>query len=162
MHCTSAEPSETGDPIGHCQKCKAFNQHDKAADLLHPVTAIKFKKSLLANLRGPALGQMITLVFCALAMLVCSCMLAVFRASNAATWDELCTHGANDGQQPCVTPRTQYLYESLGTWGGFNSSAVIASLPQGSLASEQAAFWISNGKPANVLGLQQGGAPPSP
>ena len=49
-HCKAKETSATGDTIGHCQKCKKYNTADRAADLVHPVVAIKFKKALLGNL----------------------------------------------------------------------------------------------------------------
>ncbi|KAL8720783.1 MAG: hypothetical protein Q9181_007851, partial [Wetmoreana brouardii] len=67
-HCRpEAELSETGDSIGHCQKCKKFNDINKAADLVHPSIAIKYKKSLIANLGGNAVVQMGILMICSCA-----------------------------------------------------------------------------------------------
>jgi hypothetical protein len=45
----------------------------------------------------------------------------------------------------CARGRYAYLKSRFGSWGGFNSSVIIAELPADSLASEQIAFWISNG-----------------
>lgn len=68
-HCRpGAESSETGDGIGHCQKCKKFNETNRAADLVHPSIAIKYKKSLIANLGGNAVTQMAILMISSCAM----------------------------------------------------------------------------------------------
>ena len=148
-HCSSKEESDNGDTIGHCQKCRKFNDVDQAADLPHPSIAIKFKKSLLANLGIPALTQMITMVLCAICTLAISGYLAFTWASVSSYYKRVCTEcgASTDGScgGDCKYPLFDFLQQQIGTWGGFNSSGVIGLLPSNQLASEQAAFWISNG-----------------
>lgn len=61
-HCKDLKPCPSGDSIGHCQKCKKFNSANKAADLAHPVVAMKYKKALLSNLESASLIPIIILV----------------------------------------------------------------------------------------------------
>ena len=68
-HCKDPIPSRNGDTIGHCQKCKKFNNINMAADLTHPSIAIKYKRSLLSNLGSTAIAQMLILMFTSCAMM---------------------------------------------------------------------------------------------
>lgn len=153
-HCNDPGPSMTGDSIGHCQKCAKFNTVDKAADLLHPCLAIKYKKSLLSNLGSSALSQMIILMICSLSMLAVSIMLAISLGPAAQYYNSVCLKQAPDGTSGslinfgtpnCTEGLQSYLKHTLGSFGGFNTSAPLFNLPQDSLGSEIAAFAISNG-----------------
>ena len=147
-HCRSSEPSPTGDDIGHCQKCKKFNTYNRSADLPHPAIAIKFKKSLLANLGGTALTQMITLMFSSLIMLAFTLTLAVFMGADAASYNSHCSTSRSSSSYnsyDCASGVTAYMASHYGTWGGYNQSGTIAYLSPDSLESEQIAFWVSNG-----------------
>ena len=149
-HCTSKEESETGDETGHCQKvkCVKFNAIDRAADLPHPNTAIKYKKSLLANFGTPALTQTMTLFLCLMAMLAVSGYLAFSWVQTGESWETSCvTHGSSlrDDSLTCKMSKIQNQIFWLGSWGGFNTSGVLGTLPRDEISSEQTAFWISNG-----------------
>ena len=147
-HCTSSEPSSSGDNIGHCQKCNKFNTTDKAADLVHPVIAIKHKQSLISNLGLTAVTQMIILMFCSLTMMGFSIMIGVLRAIAAADYREECLIQSQQNtydEDTCLLGLKTYLNLRFGGFGGFNSSAEIASFPPDSLGSELTAFGISNG-----------------
>ncbi|KAL8690078.1 MAG: hypothetical protein Q9218_004392 [Villophora microphyllina] len=143
-HCRpGAEPSETGDSIGHCQKCIKFNESNKAGDLLHPSIAIKYKKSLIANLGGNAVTQMGILMICSCAMFGISLMLAVFFGSEAAYFKNQCRRPEKIDTSwvpRCQKGLTHYLKYSFGYFGGFDTAASL-----GSVNSEIAAFAISNG-----------------
>jgi hypothetical protein len=76
-HCRNPEQSKTGDEIGHCQKCKRWNSHDKFANLPQPAIATKIKKSLITNLGNTALTQMCLMMFCAIVLLGASLTMAV-------------------------------------------------------------------------------------
>ncbi|MCJ1393672.1 hypothetical protein MMC18_006548 [Xylographa bjoerkii] len=142
-HCTDSEPSRTGDNIGHCQKCKKFNTINKAADLVHPVIAIKSKSSLISNLGLTAISQMMILMVCSLTMVGVSIMLAVFFGSAASHYVNECH------DQPlfstCESGLGTYLNEMYGGFGGFNSSITLAALAPDNLGSEFLAFSIANG-----------------
>lgn len=151
-HCKDPVSSATGDEIGHCQKakkCKKFNIVDKAANLVHPVLAIKYKKSLISNLGTTAVSQMIILMLASLFMLGFSLMFAVEMGLAGAYWDQECSMPPGRRQvgfgRNCQIGRAAYLKGQYGSWGGFNSSVVLSELPADSLASEQVAFWVSNG-----------------
>ena len=153
-HCKDPNPSATGDELGHCQKDKKFNIVDKAADLVHPVIAIKYKKSLISNLGVTAVLQMIILMFASLVMLGVSVMLAVFLGGRASWWTACCEDPGDARYQEscpaqdssfCLAGRNAFLNEEFGGFGGFNSSVTLASLPPDSLQSEQLSFIISNG-----------------
>ena len=153
-HCNDPEPSMTGDGIGHCQKCAKFNTVDKAADLLHPSIAIKYKKSLLSNLGSSALSQMIILMICSLSMLVVSIILAISLGSEVQYYNDVChnrtlvpsTGSLIHSETPqCAEGLQSFLKHNFGSFGGFNTSAPLAALQQDDLRSEIAAFAISNG-----------------
>ncbi|KAL8965133.1 MAG: hypothetical protein Q9197_006661, partial [Variospora fuerteventurae] len=149
-HCRrSTEPSDTGDSIGHCQKCAKFNEYNKAADLPHPSIAIKYKKSLIANLGGNAVGQMGILMISSCAMLGISLMLAVSVASSASHFRSTCNEDPadipRDMVDTCQKGLTNYLKYTSGYFGGFDTAAPIGRLKMDSLQSEIAAFAISNG-----------------
>ncbi|APA16249.1 hypothetical protein sscle_16g110190 [Sclerotinia sclerotiorum 1980 UF-70] len=130
-HCKDPVSSSSGDDIGHCQKCKKFNEFDKAADLPHPTMAIKYKRSLLSSLGSTAITQMLILMFCSFAM-----------------YHEYCRYENEDDRgyfQICGTSLSQVLKENYGTWGGSSSSATLTSLPPDKVSSELLAFAISNG-----------------
>ena len=152
-HCKDREPSATGDDIGHCQRCKQYNIMDKAADLFHPSVAVKYKKSLISSLGTTALVQMTILIFCSMAMLGVSIVLASGFGSAAATFKWRCVNndlgsGPYGYQGPCTSSgEAQYLKEKFGTFGGFNSSAIISGLE--ALTNEAETFLIANG--AQVL-----------
>ena len=152
-HCTDTSHSKTGDALGHCQKCSKFNSVDKAANLVHPVLATKFKKSLISNLGVTAVTQMILLSFASAIMIALSIMLAVYIGSAATNWNRCCTNASTSANNVngdcssslCDMSRGAYLNSQFGGWGGFNSSVSIANLPMDSLQSEQLSFAISNG-----------------
>ncbi|KAB8290190.1 hypothetical protein EYC80_011059 [Monilinia laxa] len=147
-HCKDPVPSLTGDDIGHCQKCKKFNEINKAADLPHPSIAIKYKRSLLSNLGSTAITQMIILMFCSFAMVGISIMLITLMASTASEYSYDCNHSDESGYRhdfDCDIPLSETLKQNFGTWGGFSSSATLASLPSDQIGSELMAFAISNG-----------------
>ncbi|MCJ1267875.1 hypothetical protein MMC22_007761 [Lobaria immixta] len=142
-HCsTDSGPSLTGDDIGHCQKCKRFNITDKAADLPHPCVSTKFKKSLISNLGSTAVSQMMILMVCSLVMLSISIMLAVRMASAAGKIKYDCRV---ENISNCSARLSTQLRSSFGTFGGFQGSAYLSSLPPDSLSSELLTFAISNG-----------------
>ncbi|KAF4625608.1 hypothetical protein G7Y89_g12556 [Cudoniella acicularis] len=147
-HCTDKTPSRSGDSIGHCQKCKKFNAVDKAANLPHPSMAIKHKRSLLSNLGSSAITQMMILMLTSVAMVVTSVMLITYMTSTAQGFQEDCSPSLPRSFSPacdCSRGVGECLKASYGTWGGFSSSAILASLPANSLGSEFLAFAISNG-----------------
>lgn len=153
-HCSDSESSMTGDSIGHCQKCAKFNMVDKAADLLHPSIAIKYKKSLLSNLGSSALSQMIILMICSLCMLVVSIILAISIGSDVQYYNETClnhrhvktpTSLVHAEVFSCAEGLQSFLKHNFGSFGGFNTSAPLAVLQPDDLRSEIAAFAISNG-----------------
>ncbi|RAL59420.1 hypothetical protein DID88_006794 [Monilinia fructigena] len=147
-HCKDPVPSLTGDDIGHCQKCKKFNEINKAADLPHPSIAIKYKRSLLSNLGSTAITQMIILMFCSFAMVGISIMLITLMASTASEYNYDCHHSDESGHRHDFDydiPLSEILKQKFGTWGGFSSSATLASLPSDQIGSELMAFAISNG-----------------
>ena len=149
-HCRpEAEPSETGDSIGHCQKCKKFNQANKAADLVHPSIAIKYKKSLLANLGSNAVTQMGILMISSCAMFGISLMLAVSVGISAADFNQTCHRPKEKIETSwipiCNKGLTHYLKYKYGYFGGFDTAATLGNLRMDSLGSEMAAFAISNG-----------------
>ena len=149
-HCKSKEPSETGDELGHCQKCKTFNDVDKAADLPHPCIATKYKKSLLSNLGTAALTQMVLLSLASTAMIAGSATLAVFIGSSAAEFKRSCSSPLSAGGYSaedfdCAAGVSHYLRTEYGGFGGFDSTATIGVLPADQANSEMLAFAISNG-----------------
>ncbi|KAL8716844.1 MAG: hypothetical protein Q9225_005859 [Loekoesia sp. 1 TL-2023] len=152
-HCRpGAEPSETGDSIGHCQKCKKFNKPNKAADLVHPSIAIKYKKSLLANLGGNAVTQMGILMISSCAMFGISLMLAVFVGISASEFNSICHLPKEeidlhwqDWIPTCNRGLAHQLKYEFGYFGGFDTAAQLGNLRMNSLSSELAAFAISNG-----------------
>ena len=147
-HCRpDATPSETGDAIGHCQKCRKFNEINQAADLVHPSIAIKYKKSLIGNLAGNAVSQMATLMICTCAMFGISLMLAVSVGSSASDFKYRCAQINKDPDtaEMCKQSLSHYLKYSFGYFGGFDTAASLGSLTINSLDSEIAAFAISNG-----------------
>ncbi|ESZ95515.1 hypothetical protein SBOR_4100 [Sclerotinia borealis F-4128] len=141
-------PSITGDDIGHCQKCKRFNEIDKAADLLHPSIAIKYKRSLLSNLGSTAIPQMIILMFCSFAMVGLSIIIITAMANTASNYHPNCAQSNKTSPNHgigCDANISKVLEHYYGTWGGFSSSATLASLPSDKISSELLAFVISNG-----------------
>ena len=143
-HCKDCEPSATGDSLGHCQRCKKYNIMDKAANLTHPSVAIKYKKSLISSLGTTALVQMIILMFCSIAMLVVSLILAIGLGEAAGNFKESCKFG---GSLCTDSSEAQYLKGTFGTFGGFNSSANVKGMDN--LSNEAVPFLIANG--AQVL-----------
>ena len=156
-HCTNKVVSDTGDEIGHCQKCQKFNHVNKAADLPQPSIATKYKKSLLANLGSSALTQMIILSLTSALLLGVSVFLAVMMVLASRNG---CSVAADDIYNDLYNFSYNYNYSYLSTscldllkslatpsggFGGFNSPAVIGILPRGHRSSEILAFVISNG-----------------
>lgn len=151
-HCKSKTISTSGDELKHCQKCRKYNEVDKAADLPHPCIATKCKKSLLSNLGSTALTQMVTLSLCSTAMLAASSTLAVFFGIGAITYKNDCAYpdggtqaGVSSNYTECMSQMGHYLTRQFGSFGGFESTATIGSLPVDSANSEFMAFAISNG-----------------
>ncbi|KAL8763620.1 MAG: hypothetical protein Q9184_000620 [Pyrenodesmia sp. 2 TL-2023] len=149
-HCRpGGQPSETGDSIGHCQKCKKFNKVDRAADLPHPSIAIKYKKSLIGNLGGNAVGQMGILMISSCAMFGISLMLAILLGGSAADFKSQCSFTKermdSDWEDICAKGLTHYLKYAYGHFGGFDTAAPIGELPINSVRSEITAFAVSNG-----------------
>ena len=147
-HCTSSNPSVTGDSKSHCQQCAKFNSIDRAANLLHPCIAVQYKKSSLSNLGSTALTQMIILAVCSLSMFVCSVFLAVLFGSAIRVFKKSCSLAPDDrisGHAACSDGLQNYLTTNFGSFGGFNTSATLATLLDNKFGSEVAAFAISNG-----------------
>ncbi|KAL8958559.1 MAG: hypothetical protein Q9193_004407 [Seirophora villosa] len=149
-HCRpSAEPSESGDSIGHCQKCAKFNEYNKAADLPHPSIAIKYKKSLIANLGGNAVGQMGILMISSCAMFGISLMLAVAVGSSVNQFKIFCYRDLADisplWTETCEKGLAHYLIHEFGGFGSFDTAAPLGTLGADGLHNEIAAFAISNG-----------------
>ena len=147
-HCTDSVPSRTGDSIGHCQKCQKFNTIDRAADLVHPVIAIKYKSSLISNLGVTAVSQMMILMLCSLTMVGVSIMLAVFFGTTATMYKESCLESYQNKTllyTQCIAGLGTILNEKYGGFGGFNSSIQLAALAPDNLGSEFLAFSIANG-----------------
>ena len=148
-HCTNKSESATGDALGHCQKCRKFNIVDKAADLIHPSVAIKFKKSLISNLGLTAVLQMIILMFVCMGLLGTSLALAVLMGQSSKEFKSQCRNpnaAYNDiSQEQCAAGLTKYLDHEWGAFGGFSSGAELATLPPNSAGSELASLAISNG-----------------
>ncbi|MCJ1420641.1 hypothetical protein MMC32_007000 [Xylographa parallela] len=142
-HCSDSGSSRTGDNLGHCQKCTKFNNIDKAADLVHPVIAIKYKSSLISNLGVTAVSQMMILMLGSLTMIGVSIVLAVFFGAAAREYVEVCR--SNPNSTICKIPLGTHLNELYGGFGGFNSSITLAALPPDKLQSELLAFSIANG-----------------
>ena len=149
-HCTSKQPTECGDELGHCQKCKKFNQFDRAVDLPQPTIATKYKKSLLTNLGSAALIQMILLSLSTFAMVGGSVALVVFVAMAMQSFNEYCStppdqRGNDDKDYQCPLGLKHFLSQTFGGFGGFDSTASIGNLPPNRASSEIMAFAISNG-----------------
>ncbi|KAF2813075.1 uncharacterized protein BDZ99DRAFT_381773 [Mytilinidion resinicola] len=144
-HCT-AEPSTTGDEIGHCQKCKKFNVVNKFVPLAQPTIATKIKKSLISNLGNTALTQMALLFICSLAMLMGSIVVAQISGSDYKYEKDNCKTKYNRAYYSyCNQSDTSMFAHVSGGWGGFNSSLEAASLAPDKLSSELLSFCISNG-----------------
>ena len=141
-HCKDRVLSATGDSIGHCQRCKRYNIVDKAADLTHPSVAIKYKKSLISSLGTTALIQMTILMFCSMAMLAVSVVLAVGVGGAAADFKLMCSKGYLSTAYPCSISEAQYIKDKFGTWGGFDSSANVKGMNR--LTNEALPFLIAN------------------
>ncbi|RFU28743.1 hypothetical protein B7463_g7594, partial [Scytalidium lignicola] len=152
-HCKDPEASDTGDGIGHCQKCKKYNDINMLTGLPHPQIAIKYKRSLLSNLGSTAITQIIALMVCSLAMVGASIVLIVLMTQEAKYFRQACSSlepylPTYDSE--CSLGLTQDLKKTFGSWGGFSSSAQLGSnLKPDSLLSEFIAFAVSNG--AQVL-----------
>ncbi|KAL8726373.1 MAG: hypothetical protein Q9166_006780 [cf. Caloplaca sp. 2 TL-2023] len=146
-HCREGvEPSATGDSIGHCQKCKKFNESNKAADLVHPSIAIKYKKSLIANLGGNAVTQMGILMTSSCAMAGISILLGVMVGAAMSNYKYECNGRiSSDWVDVCNKGQAHYLKYQFGYFGGFDTAAELGHLPMDSTNSEIAAFAISNG-----------------
>lgn len=145
-HCRDPVPSMNGDSIGHCQKCTKFNKIDMAADLPHPSIAIKYKRSLLSNLGSTAISQMLILTFTSCAMMAASIYLMVAMVGSTREYHYMCLSPISNYDYPtCQAGLAAYVRERFGTWGGFSSSATLASLSPDSLGAEFQAFAISNG-----------------
>ncbi|OCK75622.1 hypothetical protein K432DRAFT_361762 [Lepidopterella palustris CBS 459.81] len=143
-HCT-AEPSATGDEIGHCQKCKKFNTVNKCVGYPQPTVATKFKRPLMANLGNTAMTQMCLLIFCSLAMLFASIFVADIVANQYLGLKSECQYDEAIHNGLCEMAGTKKFALMSGGWGGFNSSIVATGLPVDSLGSEMLSFCISNG-----------------
>ncbi|KAL8754967.1 MAG: hypothetical protein Q9199_003976 [Rusavskia elegans] len=146
-HCRpGVEPSTTGDSIGHCQKCNKFNEINYAGDLLHPSIAIKYKKSLIANLGVNAVAQMAILMLSSVAMFGISLMLAVNVGVAAKQFQYECSLGnRNTLDETCKKGLSHNLKYQFGYFGGFDTAAAVGSLGKNSINSEVTAFAISNG-----------------
>lgn len=81
-HCKAwADTSDTGDDIGHCQRCHKFNSVDHMSNLPWPALSTKHKKSLIANIGQTAITQMLILSLCSIALLAASIVLTVYYIS---------------------------------------------------------------------------------
>lgn len=151
-HCKSKTISTSGDELKHCQKCRKYNEINKAADLSHPCIATKYKKSLLSNLGSTALTQMVTLSLCSTAMIATSSTVAVFFGFGATAYKYDCAYpdgntqdGVSSNYSECVGQMGHHLAQQFGSFGGFQSTATIGYLPMDKANSELLAFAISNG-----------------
>ncbi|KAF2137060.1 uncharacterized protein K452DRAFT_279060, partial [Aplosporella prunicola CBS 121167] len=116
--------SETGDDIGHCQKCAGFNSVNNMPDLPWPMLSTKSKKSLISNLGQTSLTQLLILSLWSTAMLIVSTLLAVlvvpyYQGAVCIAW---------------TTYREQ-----------FSKAQILAKMDGQSLWTEFGAFCISNG-----------------
>jgi hypothetical protein len=146
-HCKDETPSETGDSIGHCQKCSRYNIVDKAADLPHPSIAIKYKKSLIGSLGTMAVTQIMMLALCCLFM-IGGCALILHGMVSMSQFNKNVCEALTIGWENtagCQMNLTTRLKLKFGTWGGFSSSVTLYTLPPDKLSSEVLAFTISNG-----------------
>ncbi|KAB2572431.1 hypothetical protein DBV05_g8912 [Lasiodiplodia theobromae] len=123
-HCKSTQLSDTGEELGHCQKCKKHNTVNNCPGLPWPSLSTKRKKSLITNLGQTALTQMLTLSFCSVGMVAASIFIAIIFTS-------------------------QYAYAVCVRWTTYNEQfaapQTFASMAVDSLWGEIAAFLISNG-----------------
>lgn len=79
-HCKDKEKSVTGDEIGHCQKCKKWNDTNHFTNDMQPTISTKIKRSLISNLGTMALTQMCILMFCSIVLVSASITVAVLYA----------------------------------------------------------------------------------
>jgi hypothetical protein len=156
-HCKNKTISTSGDEIGHCQKCKKWNIIDKAADLPHPSIAIKYKKSLLSNLGGTVVTQMLILVLTSMGMVALSIVLIISMvnemkgyendcaANNPWRYSSIYNSNSFNTYYNCNESLAWNQEQSLGSWGGVAGSVSLGQLPVDSLGSELLAMTISNG-----------------
>ena len=146
-HCKSSKDSSSGDGLGHCQKCTKYNDHDRAADLLQPSIATKYKRSLVASLGSTALSQMVILSISSTSMMGGSIVLAVLIAASAKRYNRSCDPKLQLGYggDYCSKGLLHHVNTHFGAFGGFQSSAQAATLAPNRLSSEWIAFVISNG-----------------
>ena len=76
-HCKNKTESKTGDEIGHCQKCKKFNDTNRLHNESQPAISTKIKRTLISNLGTTALAQMSIMMFCSIALVGGSLAVAV-------------------------------------------------------------------------------------
>jgi len=153
-HCKSTMSSDTGDELGHCQKCEKWNKSNFAAALEHPIVATKYKKSLISNLGSNAVVQMLLLSFGSMAMLGVSIFVAVNSGIYVQGYKDDCRSSATNTNtgvldqeryDRCMGRVPEIWKEASGGWGGFNESVALAELPTNTIGSESASFMIANG-----------------
>lgn len=145
-HCKAAARSTHGNELGHCQKCKKWNLINKAADLPRPIAAIKYKKSLLANLGGTVITQMVILVITSLTAGTISIMFIASMVSYIQDFHYWCGKDPNVSLYSCGEGLAWNMEQSFGGWGGISGFTSLGfPLAADSLASEVAAMAISNG-----------------
>ena len=89
-------------------------------------------------------------MICSLSMFGCSIYLAILVGFKAYDFKQECSSpSGNDGSyhesSPCSEGLRAFLATTFGSFGGFNTSALLADFPDNKLGSEVAAFAISNG-----------------
>ncbi|KKY28334.1 hypothetical protein UCDDS831_g00304 [Diplodia seriata] len=123
-HCKSNQLSDTGEELGHCQKCKKHNRVNNCPGLPWPALSTKRKKSLITNLGQTALTQMLTLSFCSVGMIAASIFIAIMFTARYAY--AVCVRWTTYNEQ-------------------FAAEQTFASMTINNLWGEIAAFLISNG-----------------
>jgi hypothetical protein len=98
---------------------------------------------------------MMILMITSLAMLASSIMLLIGIVSHIQNFNLICKSNLPQWNEylyaetgygiNCDAGLAEYLKQNYGTWGGFSSSATLASLTADSLGSEFIAFAVSNG-----------------
>ncbi|KKY23241.1 hypothetical protein UCDDS831_g02972 [Diplodia seriata] len=128
-HCRDPDPSDTGEELGHCQKCKKFNVVYNHTKLPWPTLAMKRKRAFLGTLGQTALTQILILCLLSIGSLTWSIMLGLVVGSE---W-----HSIYTGKHAATPHVSLVAYLSKGSQ--------LAELPANRISSEIASYFISNG-----------------
>lgn len=128
-HCKDPEPSDTGEELGHCQKCKKFNLVYNHTKLPWPTLAMKRKRAFLGTLGQTALTQILLLCIMSLGSAAWSIMLGIGVGGD---WDMM--YNRKNPKKP---------YVSLAAY--FSKGNRLSELPPNQISSEIASYFIANG-----------------